>query len=52
MIFKQIHNLPTGPNWGKILAATIISIGVIVLIKHVTEPVSGIRRFTDNKKKE
>ncbi len=39
MIFKQIHSLPTGPNWGKI---ALITVGVAVAaylaysaVKHV-----------------
>ena len=52
MILKQIHNLPTGPSWGKIAVTAIVTIGLILLIKQVAEPVSGINRITDNKKKE
>jgi hypothetical protein len=31
MLFKQIHSLPSGPNWGKIglVTAAIIAIGLI-----------------------
>ena len=35
MIFKQIHSLPTGPNWNKIL---LITIGAVVTI-YVTHKV-------------
>ena len=52
MILKQIHNLPTGPSFGKIAVAAIVAIGLIVLIKHVTEPVSRVNRFTDSKKRD
>ena len=34
MIFKQIHTLPTNPNWGKIALITLATIGAGIIVYH------------------
>ncbi|MFO0355954.1 MAG: hypothetical protein ACK50A_03295 [Sphingobacteriaceae bacterium] len=38
MIFKQIHSLPTGPNWGKIALTTVGIIAVGFIAYQVFKP--------------
>ena len=38
MIFKQIHTLPTNPNWGKIALITLATIGAGIIVYQFTKP--------------
>jgi hypothetical protein len=53
MIFKQIHSLPTNPNWGKIAFLTIVAIGtgfiVYQIVKSYKFNVQPISPKKDNK---
>lgn len=49
MIFKQIHNLPTGPNWGKIILITIAAVSVAAIIISFNKSNSEIKNLKDSK---
>lgn len=50
MLLKQIHNLPTGPNWNKIIVTTIAVVGLVIIINFITEPTPLIDTFRGKKK--
>ncbi len=52
MIFKQIHNLPTGHNWDKIILLSLVAIGATALFISIKNNNSGIKKIKVNKPKE
>lgn len=37
MIFKQIHTLPTNPNWGKITLISLAAIGAGFIVYQIAK---------------
>jgi hypothetical protein len=52
MIFKQIHNFPTGLNWGKIIIITLVAVGAAAIIISIKKNNSEIKKLKGNKPKE
>jgi hypothetical protein len=53
MIFKQIHTLPTNPNWGKITLISLAAIGAGCIVYQIAKSyklnVQPISQKKDNK---